>query len=270
MRERGRPRAVALRPAKHPAPRRRSSAPSLAPRRPRDLSRALRCSRVAAGDAFFEGMRQSAVATRPRAPSGHGRPRSFYVRGRRDEPPEALAWLVVFQAFFLCMTTGDIADSLRGSVPLIWPTREALRRWINRVCDRYEECWHVASARGFRIAPPANKALTCVDDMDIVDQIVDSPRTLLKGQHGIFCEHTGNTVSYSTFCKVVARLGLSRQKARSPPPPRRAHARAAPTPAIKPRPRSSLEEALRHVRGPMARECFYRCHYKWHSSQYRV
>ena len=53
-----------------------------------------------------------AVAKRPRAPRGSGKPRSFYVRGRRDEPPEALAWLVVFQAYFLCMTTCDIADSL--------------------------------------------------------------------------------------------------------------------------------------------------------------
>ena len=73
-----------------------------------------------------------------------------------------LSWLVVFRAYILCDDTPRIADGFMSMscVPLIWPTRAALTRWIGVICHRYEDCGEVASVRGYRVAPPANAALT--------------------------------------------------------------------------------------------------------------
>ena len=89
------------------------------------------------------------------------------------------------------------------------------RRYVDNVLKRFENSGDVATHQGQGADPMDKRALSRLEDWQIMRLIVESPRTTLKDHHAQFVLESGVIITYQAFCRAVARLGFSRKKIRS-------------------------------------------------------
>ena len=118
-----------------------------------------------------------------------------------------LAWRVVFRWHFLGQTYEEVCDVTHGL--------GVSRRYVDNVLKRFENSGDVATHQGQGADPMDKRALSRLEDWQIMRLIVESPRTTLKDHHAQFVLESGVIITYQAFCRAVARLGFSRKKIRS-------------------------------------------------------
>ena len=120
---------------------------------------------------------------------------------------EDIAWRVVYRVLYLGQDVALVADKQYGlSVGVTY---------INSVLRRYRDTGDVQTLQGKRSAPPANKVVHWMEDLEIMKQLIGAPQVTLTNQHALFCATTGNTIKLDAFCKAAYRLGFTRQKVRA-------------------------------------------------------
>ena len=114
---------------------------------------------------------------------------------------------VVFRWHFLGQTYEEVCDVTHGL--------GVSRRYVDNVLKRFENSGDVATHQGQGADPMDKRALSRLEDWQIMRLIVESPRTTLKDHHAQFVLESGVIITYQAFCRAVARLGFSRKKIRS-------------------------------------------------------
>ena len=131
---------------------------------------------------------------------------------RPEHPPEPrmpraysdeLAWRVILRWREYGHSVTQISDPEHGL--------DVSRAFVYDVIKRYEMTGDVKTHQGHGADPLASCALTRYEDHQIVALIIKSPRVTLKEHRAQFLLDTGVLVSYSVFCRAVARLGYSRK-----------------------------------------------------------
>lgn len=116
---------------------------------------------------------------------------------------EGLAWRVVWRSRWYGQSPQEITDPRTGL--------GVSRAYVRDVLARFDRTGDVATHQGQGADPLARRALTRLECLQIVGQLVSAPRVTLKDQRAQFVLDSGVTISYGAFCRAVKALGYTRK-----------------------------------------------------------